>query len=119
MMGQAEALMKVRQDAVDKVQSTFNPIIKAAEYSKALDAMERLSYYDMDRINSIPTNKEVIPICQSVMIASTGLLWSRALMGSEWCMGVPSLVAAMDCLSPPEDDLNGTPKSFRAPESLS
>ena len=81
MMGQVDALVKVRQDAVDKVRSTFNPIIKAAEYSKALDAMERLSYYDMDRINSIPTNKDVIPICQSVMIANTGQLWSRGIDG--------------------------------------
>jgi hypothetical protein len=81
MMEQVEALMKVRRDAVEKVRSTYNPIIKAAEYGKALDAMERLSYYDMERIQLIPSNKEVLPICQSIMIANTGQLWSRGVDG--------------------------------------
>lgn len=77
MLEQVETLMKVRLDAIEKVRSTYNPIIKAAEYSKALDAMERLSYFDMERIHLIPSDKEVLPICQSMMIANTGQLWSR------------------------------------------
>lgn len=81
MMKEVNALMKTRQDAIDKMRSTFNPIIKAAEYSKAMDALERLSYYDMERLQLIPSDKEVVPICDSMMISNTGQVWSRGVDG--------------------------------------
>jgi len=77
MMDEVHALMNTRQEAVDRMRSSFNPLVKAAEYSKAVDALERLSYYDTDRLNLIPSDKEVIAIGDSMMIANTGQVWSR------------------------------------------
>jgi hypothetical protein len=77
MMNEIQELVQLRQDAAQRMRSTMNPIVKATEYAKAVDALERLSYYDTDRLNLIPSNQDVVPVSDSLFISKKGELWSR------------------------------------------
>ena len=87
MMEEVDRLEKIRKYAVSKADATFNPLIKAAEYSKAMDATERLSYYDLQRLELIPSDKEVFSISPSLLLANTGQIWSRCSSGKRLVHG--------------------------------
>jgi hypothetical protein len=74
----AKQLLTEKDQQLEKMSATPNPLMKALHFRNAAAAMERYEMQDLKRIEIVPSNDEVIPLHDDDLLLTTkGLVFSK------------------------------------------
>jgi hypothetical protein len=79
VIAQAKEHLNTRNEELEKMQATNNPIMKALHYRNAFEALENYEFQPLKMLEGIPDEDEVIILQDDLFLTTKGLVWSKAL----------------------------------------
>ena len=78
-IAQAKEHLDTRNEELEKMEATNNPIMKALHYRNAYEAVEKYGFQPLKMMEGIPDLDEVITLQEDLLLTTKGLVWSKAL----------------------------------------
>lgn len=92
-IAQAKEHLDTRDEELEKMQATNNPIMKALHYRNAYEAVEKYGYQPLKMLEGIPDADEVLTLQDDLFLTTKGLVWSKALPdGKQVLLGTANIV---------------------------
>lgn len=82
VLNQAKQFMDEKKEELAKFQTTNNPIMKALHYRNAAQAIEKYTMIPVNKVKVVPSDEEVIPIEDNLLLTTKGLIWFKEGRGS-------------------------------------
>jgi hypothetical protein len=83
ILKRAEELLEEKNQAMEKVQETNNPLMKALHYRNAYAAAEKYVMQPVAKVKEVPEEDEVIALQENLLLTAKGLVWSKDLPRGE------------------------------------
>lgn len=69
--------MDEKKNEIELMQATNNPFMKAFHFRNALAAIEKYTLYDINAAKMVPTDSEVIPLQDDLLLSTKGMVFSK------------------------------------------
>jgi hypothetical protein len=92
VIAQAKEHLDTKNEELEKMKETNNPIMKALHYRNAYDAVEKYGFQPLKMMEGIPDADEVIRLQDDLFLTTKGLVWSKALpSGKQVLLGTANI----------------------------
>lgn len=75
-LSRAKELIQEKDQELEKMQATPNPLKKALHYRNAAAAIQKYDFQDLKRIEIVPSNDEIIALQDDLLLTTKGLVFS-------------------------------------------
>lgn len=72
-----DGYMGEKKNAFEMMEATSNPFMKAFHFRKALAAIEKYSLHNVKAAEMVPTDSEVIPLQDDLLLSTKGLVFAK------------------------------------------
>jgi hypothetical protein len=73
----AKELVEEKNEHLEKYKSDPNPLMKALHYRNAAVALEKQSFQNLKSFEMVPSNEEIIPLQDDLLLTTKGLVFSK------------------------------------------
>ncbi|KAL3943020.1 MAG: hypothetical protein SGBAC_002879 [Bacillariaceae sp.] len=97
VLHRAELALKEKEEEMNKISETHNPLMKALHYRNAYAAVERLSMMPVKRMEMVPDDDEVLKLPNGLFLTTKGLIWKKVLpAGSQVLLGSATISGTVE-----------------------